>query len=194
VPWDQPFATPEPGYVLMLKTVKDRQGNVTTYNYSSDSVTFATANGSLSTKKLTSVQMPNNRVITLNWGNGTNAPTNRIKSVTDGTRTVQYGYTNGYLTSVTTPGGYTTEYGYGAPTKHSTEADDADVWRDVLTSIEDPTGGVTTIAYTLGNAPFYAGERTVHKLIEQLEHRAGVQDHPPLGHSVSRLPALQSQR
>lgn len=154
VPWDQPFATPEPGYVLMLKTVKDRQGNVTTYNYSSDSVTFATANGSLSTKKLTSVQMPNNRVITLTWGNGTNAPTNRIKSVTDGTRTVQYGYTNGYLTSVTTPGGYTTEYGYGAPTKHSTQADDADVWRDVLTSIEDPTGGVTTIAYTLGHAPF----------------------------------------
>ena len=85
VPFNNPGATPQAANVLKVKQVQDRQGNVTTYNYNQAVwVSFNKIDGVTRSIALTSVQMPNGHVITFTWGNGTNAPVNRIVSVSDG--------------------------------------------------------------------------------------------------------------
>ena len=149
-PWDQPNATPEAANVLKVTSATDRQGNVTTYSYSTGTSTYQKSNGTVVENRLTRVEMPGGHVIRLNWGtNPSVASFDRITSVDDdlGGRTVAYGYVgaagHGLLASATTPGGKTTGYGYGAPYGGGSS--------DLLTSITDPRGLTETIKYLLAN-------------------------------------------
>jgi RHS repeat-associated protein len=137
-PWNNSSATPEAANVLKVTSATDRQGSVTTYGYGTTDVTFQKANGQVTEKPLTSVYMPNGRTLLFNWTG------NRITQVSDKEslsdtefRTVNYGYTNGNLTSVTTPAGFTTTYGYGT-------------FNGVVTSITDSRGFTTNISVVDG--------------------------------------------
>jgi RHS repeat-associated protein len=148
-PWDDPLAAVEASNVLKPLTATDRHGNVTTYSYSTATADFDKINGLCRENKISSIAMPNGHTITFTWGNGTNAPTNRIRTASDGVRTVTYGYdTHGCLSTVTTPAGRVTTYGYSnQPT--------GDAY--LLTSITDPRGMATTISYAVFDgyaAPF----------------------------------------
>jgi len=132
-PWDDPSAAPEAANVLKVTSVTDRQGNVTTYGYGTTDVTFHKANGQVTEKPLTSVYMPNGRTLLFNWtGNRITQVSDKESSSDTEFRTVNYGYTNGNLTSVTTPAGLTTSYGYN-------------YGFDCVTSITDARGFTTTL-------------------------------------------------
>lgn len=154
VPYGSTGATPQASNVLKITKAVDRQGNETDYHYgesayagASSTVTFSTSNGSVTEDKLTSVQMPNGHLITFTWGDGsTGHPNNRVWKVADNgaVRVVTYGYdASGLLTSVTTPGGKTTTYGYGY----------AGGAGPLITSVTDPRGLTTTIGYLNGTVP-----------------------------------------
>jgi RHS repeat-associated protein len=162
VPYSNPSAPPVPSDVLKVTQVVDRQGNVTTYTYGSSPVTYVKSDGTTQENPLIAVQMPNGHSLTFTYGTGTDA--GHVVSVSDGIRTVNYGYTNGLLTSVTTPGGKTTTYGYGgAGTLYSFYQQLASYENPVvpysgpiatglLTSITDPRGLTTQINYAMGYA------------------------------------------
>jgi len=150
----------EPSNVLKISTVTDRHGNVTEYHYktgtgSANQATFVKANGTATEQKLDYILMPNGHQINFTWGNGTNAPTNRIRTADDnvsGGRTVTYGYDgSGNLTSVTSPAGLTTSYAYdesGYRNAGSTSSYSLSGVSSVLTGITDPRGLTTHIGYT----------------------------------------------
>jgi RHS repeat-associated protein len=148
-PWNDPSAPAEAANVLKVSKAVDRQGNETTYVYGATPVTFAKSNGTVSESPLVKVQMPNGHAITFVWGDGSAGhPTNRVWKVRDNNsvRTVTYGYdASGMLTSATTPGGKTTAYGYGPATVLSGSTLPAA--QNLLTSVTDPRGLVTTMAY-----------------------------------------------
>ncbi len=153
-------STREPSNVLKIVSVEDRHGNDTTYTYSTDDITFTKVNGIVREKKLKSISMPGGRGLWFTWGNGTNAPVNRILSVKDfdtGTgRTASYGYgesvsgsaplsaPSGYLSSATSPGGKLSRYGYYAASVGSLSA-------TVLHIVRDPRGLDTTYHSTIAS-------------------------------------------
>lgn len=159
-PYDNSSATAEPSNVLKIKTATDRHGNVTTYTYGGGTVSFNKTNGTTTEHPLTKVHMPNGHEITFNWGSGATA--NRVTSVTDGVRTVNYTYSSGLLTSVTTPGGKTTTYGYGSAAQGSQPS--SAVLGDVITSITDPRGLTEGIVYTQNYIVGYGYHGTVSRL------------------------------
>lgn len=143
-PFNNPSATPEESNVLKITTATDRHGNVTNYTYDSapaNAVSFVKSNGTTSEAPLKQIQMPNGHVITFTWTG------NRITRASDGVRHVDYGYTNGLLTSVTTPGGKTTGYVYGTPWVHQDFG--GTVPSGLLTQIIDPRGLSQTISYQM---------------------------------------------
>lgn len=146
VPWDDDEADPTPANVLKITSATDRHGNETLYTYGSTDVTFTKSNGTVTEKRLESIEMPNGHEITFTWGNGTNAPTNRIRTASDGVRTVTYGYASGLLTSVTTPAGKLTSYGYGSSVT-SINPEEGGTATNLLTSTTDPRGLQTQIGY-----------------------------------------------
>jgi RHS repeat-associated protein len=156
VPGQNPVT--EPSNVLKISTVTDRHGNVTTYNYSTSTVQLTKTNGTVTEKKLSSIAMANGHTITFTWGDGsTGHPTNRIWKAQDNNnvRTVTYGYdTSGNLTSVTTPAGLTTTYGYGSAINGTGGTVTLDGAANLLTSITDPRGLQTQIGYTYETAVF----------------------------------------
>ncbi|MBS1700313.1 MAG: RHS repeat-associated core domain-containing protein [Armatimonadetes bacterium] len=169
-PYDNSSATAEPSNVLKISTATDVQGNVTTYTYDSNSwVYFTKSNGTTQEHPLTKVHMPNGHEINFVWGSGGNA--NRIVSVNDQTtsnptsyRTIQYGYTSGLLTSVTSAGGKVTSYAYGdsatsMPTWHSGSVSGQGT--SLLTQITDCRGLSTSIAYVRYAFPMISGYQYV---------------------------------
>ncbi len=147
---DNPSATTTPCNILKPVSVTDRHGNVTTYTYGSTTVSFSKANGAVTEKRLESIEMPNGHEIEFTWGNGTNAPTNRIRTASDGIRTVTYGYTSGLLTSVTTPAGKETSYQYNSATLYSGST--LSVAQNILTKITDPRGLETSFVHMMFNS------------------------------------------
>lgn len=77
--WNNPSATPQAANVLKVTSVTDHQGNVTTYSYGSNYVTFQKIDGQTSEHPLTGVQMPSGQKITFYWGTG--SLVNRIVEV-----------------------------------------------------------------------------------------------------------------
>lgn len=141
-------STREPSNVLKIVSVEDRHGNDTTYTYSTDDVTFTKVNGIVREKKLLSISMPGGRGLWFTWGNGTNAPVNRILSVKDfdtGTgRTASFGYNSStYLGAATSPGGKTTTYEYSAPLVVATSL--------ILSKVTDPRGLSTVFKSCVAN-------------------------------------------
>ncbi len=183
-PWDDAGATAQPSNVLKVTSVTDRQGNVTTYTYGAGTVSFTKANGAVTENPLEHVAMPNGHEIDFNW------TSNRITSVTDGVRTVTYGYTSTLLTSVETPEGLTTTYGYGSATisalmwdSGSTLVDDpygGSMATNLLRSITDPRGLETQVVYMMGNATILpytrlgAGVYAARVLVGEIEDPNGV--------------------
>lgn len=158
VPWNNPTATPEAANVLKVSQAVDRQGNTTFYSYTTTkTVSFQKSNGLVTENPISYVKMPNGHQITFVWGDGsTGHPTNRIWKIRDNgsVRTVVYSYTtSGLLSSVTTPGGKTTTYGYGSSSIFA--GDDAVSPRpssnDLLISMTDPRGLQQKIAYEVAN-------------------------------------------
>ena len=168
-PWNDPNATPEAANVLKVTSATDRQGNVTTYTYSTGFSTYGKSNGTVAENRLTRVAMPGGHVIRLNWGaNPQLASFDRVTSVDDdlGGRTVTYAYVgaagHGLLASATSPGGKTTSYGYGSASNDSNDdysnifpaisgTNIGPVPNDLLTSITDARGLTTTIDYLVAN-------------------------------------------
>jgi len=140
----------EPSNVLKIDSATDRQGNQTTYAYSSATSSFVKTNGTTVENNLSSITMPNGHKITFTWGNGTNAPTNRIRLARDNgnVRTVTYSYVGGNLASVLTPGNKTTSYTYGSA--YYPVGWTGDVATGLLTSITDPRGLTEGIDYIMG--------------------------------------------
>lgn len=145
----------EPSNVLKIASVTDRQGNPTTYSYDTSSwAYYVKANGMVREHRLSSISMPGGRALYFTYGSGTDAPTNRLRTVKDfntGTgRTATYTYGTGaetspdpveplgYLKAFTTPGSKTTIYHYVNPNNHLTGG------VPVLRTITDPRGLVTT--------------------------------------------------
>jgi RHS repeat-associated protein len=156
MPWNELTSItidPEPSNVLKVVSATDRNGNETTFTYSGSSVTFQKSNGVTSETPLTRVDMPNGRFIEFDWDG------NRIIEATDNERSVIYGYNGSdQLTSVTSPGGRITRYGYG----YAKDGADSNVGDDsLLTSITDPRGLVTTIKYALDNYTYTNTENRV---------------------------------
>ena len=148
------------GFREIGRCLREHDGNALTvdgtiYSYSvhgfyptGNQVQFAKYNGTTQEDKLLSISMPGGHQITFTWGNGTTAPTNRIYTAADnGSRTVTYGYTSGNLTAVTSPGGRTTNYGYGTALASSTWT--GPVASSLITSITDPRGLTTVIEYAM---------------------------------------------
>jgi RHS repeat-associated protein len=158
--------TSEPSNVLKVTTVTDRQGNVTEYVYKTGTGTtnqavFNKANGQTLEQKLDHVHMPNGHVINFTWGQNNSGdnytPTNRLYQINDyvsgdasHARYVTYGYDgSARLTSVKTPADLTTSYDYGTGTAANGSSYSNAGSSDELTSITDPRGLTTTIAYTV---------------------------------------------
>lgn len=133
-PYNNSGATPTPSNVLKPRTITDRHGNITTYTYDESTyVTFQKSNGVVRERPLIRIESSSGRVLEFTWGDGTSGrPLNRIVSISDGTRTLEYRYNEvdtvlgrtlvpsgyngpGLLTSVTSPGGYRSTIGYGDP-------------------------------------------------------------------------------
>lgn len=140
----------EPSNILKITSATDRHGNVTTYTYDTSAyATYSRSNGTAKEYRLSTVAMPNGHTITFTYGNGTNAPTNRVRTIGDGTRTVTYGYGGGtQLTTVTTPGGKVTTYAYGSALYNGGTAP-PELPTNLLTSVTDPRGMTTTITYRM---------------------------------------------
>ena len=163
-PFNDSTATGEPSNVLKVMTATDRQGNVTTYTYGTGYVSFVKMNGTTSEHPLTKIQMPNGHTINFTWtGNRITSANDQSYAGQTGYRTVNYGYTNGLLTSVTTPGGKTTTYGYGNASE--THADGPNGATDIITSITDCRGLQTTIAYAMEYLPRFGWSTTVRRQV-----------------------------
>jgi YD repeat-containing protein len=182
VPWTNPSATPTPTNVLKPTTVTDRQGNVTTYTYNtSTTVSFSTSNGQITVNPLTSVTMPNGQSITFTWGDGTHAPTNRIWKISDNSapaRIVTYGYnSSGMLTSVTTPGGKITQYGYGNATVESNDPNTPpQTAYNILSTITDARGMTTTIKSAVGGNYYWSTTYIPLRVgVYEIDHPDGTQ-------------------
>ncbi len=133
-----PAPAPTPTYILKIASITDRHGNQVLFTYGAGLVSFYTERGLAQENPLVSVLMENGREIEFEWYE------NRIIEVTDGDRTVEYGYNGyGFLTSVTTPGGKTTEYTYGEP------YGEVHTDSDLLVKITDPRGLETHMSYTV---------------------------------------------
>lgn len=154
-PIGDPSATHEPCNVLKIDSVTDRQGNETEYHYNG-TTTFSKMNGTVTEDKLDYIEMPNGHRIYFVWGSSGLA--NRIvqvKDQTSGGREIDYGYGSsgasaGCLTSVTSNGGLVTHYGYGSASDPlDVDPDGGNVY--LLTSITDPRGLETDIAYVLAD-------------------------------------------
>ena len=142
-PWNgDPQAPLEPSNVLKIASVTDRHCKVTTYTYGPGTILHSMANGQVEEHPLVGIQMPNGHAISFTWG-GLGVPDNKIRLASDGIRTVTYGYTSGLLTSVTSPAGKTTGYGYGP----ALGQENFPAAQNLLTSITDPRGLQTQIAY-----------------------------------------------
>jgi RHS repeat-associated protein len=152
--------------VLKVNTATDRQGNVTTYTYTSgagNQQLFWKYNGQTQEDLLQGIYMATltpypaptpNHYITFTWGNGSNAPRNRIVSAQDnGGRIVGYSYYTSppyCLNTVTSAGGYTTTYGYGTALADTNYvANGLPVDPCLLTTITDPRNLTTTIQYAM---------------------------------------------
>lgn len=140
----------EPSNVLKIDKATDRQGNQTSYVYSTALATFAKSNGTVQEYKISYIQMPNGHKISFVWGSGMATPANRIIQIkdNDNARLVNYTYTSGNLTGVTTPGGKVTHYGYGSAS--APDGWTGDVATGLLTSITDPRGLTEGIDYIMG--------------------------------------------
>lgn len=152
-PYGVTTGSAEVSYVLKIKTATDRQGSVTTYNYNSNvNVTFNKANGTAVEHPLTSIQMPNGHSIAFTWGTGVNS--NRVIKASDGYRDVLYSYSDGFLSSVSTPEGKTTTYEYGsAPGVNMVRLNGTTPWtgpvaNGILKRITDPRG-LSTYIYSV---------------------------------------------
>ena len=175
-----PAPTPQPANVTKVTSATDRQGNVTTYTYGTNFLTFQKSNGTTSENPLLGVSMPGGHVLTFTWGTNASADAyGRITSISDGStlRTVVYGYNqgtpgHGLLTSVTTPGGKTTSYGYGTAWADSSAPWGANVATGLLTSMTDPRGLTTAVEYWMGPVlnPFspyvYSSGARAYKVIQ----------------------------
>lgn len=181
VPFDQPTATPEDSNVLKITTATDRHGNVTTYTYdnvTANAVSFTKLNGVVSEAPLKSIQMPNGHKIDFTWTG--NRITKAKETVGFGTaREVVYGYdSNGRLTSVTTPGGKTTTYGYSTVSIYSDVASGSG-GATVLSSITGPNGLTETIKSAVvetvfGTSTVQAGFYGPRVAVYCLEHVNGL--------------------
>lgn len=143
----------EPSNVLKISTATDRHGNVTTYTYDqSTNVTFVKANGTTSEHPLTAIQMPNGHKIAFEWSGNRMIKAKEVGAGGTILRQVQYGYTDGLLTSVTTPGGKVTTYGYGNCSTASSAGVPPSLPHyptDLMTSITDCRGLTTSISYQM---------------------------------------------
>ena len=145
----------EPSNVLKIASVTDRHGNSTTYSYDTSSwAYYVKANGTVREHRLSSISMPGGRALYFTYGNGTDAPTNRLRTVKDfnsgSGRTATYTYGTGaetspdpveplgYLKAFTTPGNKTTTYHYSNPNNHMTGG------VPILRTVTDPRSLVTT--------------------------------------------------
>ncbi|MBA3725794.1 MAG: RHS repeat-associated core domain-containing protein [Armatimonadetes bacterium] len=124
--------------VMKISTVTDRHGNVTSYNYSTDYVLFDRWTDDVWERRLLSIDMPGGRGFDFIWTG------NRITAISDGTRTVNYGYDPGVtqVTDVTLPGNYVTQYIYGQPDNYNPGP--------MLRKITDSRGQDTEILYAVG--------------------------------------------
>ncbi len=149
--------------VLKLVESKDRHGNVVEYHYDEQEGQFETANGLETSRLLSWVKSAEGRYLKLFWAqkDAGDPQSWRVTKIDvlgadPGTSpppmaTVQYGYSAQApyrLTSVTTPGGKTTTYGYG----QALVSTDEDTYvpggaPTLLTSVTDPRGLTTTIEY-----------------------------------------------
>lgn len=154
-PWDNPSATPEHSDVMKIVSATDRQGTVTTYTYGANA-TFQKANGTVMEERLERIQMSNGHKIEFTWTDVSTVPSVskwRITTASDGIalpngRRVQYAYSGaGLLTGVTTAGGKTTTYGYGAAFAGS--GWQGPVADQLLTSITDPRGLTTVVRHAM---------------------------------------------
>jgi RHS repeat-associated protein len=175
VPYNNSTATPTPANILKCVSATDRNGNTTTYTYGSGTVNFTKIDGTTQEHPLVGVQMPNGHTITFAWGNGTSTPSNRIVQVYDNNqaRIVNYGYSGGNLTSVTSPAGLTTYYGYGSAVNNY----NTDVPGSLMTSITDPRGLTTWISYFVGIgyvAPYGSAVESV--IVDQVNEPNGITD------------------
>jgi YD repeat-containing protein len=116
LPWNaaqmSPAPSPQPANVLKVVSVVDRQGNTTNYTYDQNhTVTFNKVDGQTTEHPLSSVSIEGAQTINFTC----NYSINRVTSVTDGTRTVSYGYdSNNNLNQVTDPASLVTYYTYGS--------------------------------------------------------------------------------
>ncbi len=142
-------AAAEPSNVLKVDTVTDRQGNVTTYNYSATQAIFQKYNGPTQENELTGISMPGGHQISFVWTG------NHITQAYDnGNRTVTYNYNGNLLWKATSPGLKTTTYGYDtalADTRFQNLAQQGYVTiaSNLLSSITDPRGLTTQIKYAM---------------------------------------------
>ncbi|MGV3615282.1 MAG: RHS repeat-associated core domain-containing protein [Fimbriimonas sp.] len=143
-------ATGQPSNVLKIDKAVDRHGNETLYTYATTGqVTFAKSNGSTTEDRLVEIAMPNGHHIAFEWnGNRVAKAKDLSHSGTTVLREVTYGYTNGFLTSVTTPAGKVTSYGYGSAVTNS--GSPSFQHTGLLRTIIDPRGLTTTMSYISG--------------------------------------------
>lgn len=159
----------EPSNVLKIKTATDRHGNTTTYTYGSGTVSFDKVNGTTSEHPLTAIQMPNGHKIAFDWTGNRMTKAKEIGAGSTVLREVTYGYTSGMLTSVTTPAGKTTTYGYGACSTGYTgaatpPAPGGNYPQTLMTSITDPRGLTTSILYEMDHNYRYGVTPMVRKI------------------------------
>ncbi len=165
-PWNNTNPSAEPANVLKIDSATDRNGSLTTYHYSSESLsgpsftgaTYQKSNGLVWEHRLTSVVMPGGHEIDFAW---TQLPTTlayRIGSVSDnGGRVVRYTYgSNQVLASATlastapNPPYKTTTYGYA--TAWTGNGYSGAVATNLLNTITDPRGLQTKVYYAMGNS------------------------------------------
>ena len=137
VPHDTVQGAPGKSSVMKIVTVTDRHGNITTYTYDTGSyVQYDRSAGTTFEYRLDSIDMPGGRGFDFDWDG------DRLDSITDGERTVEYdcsGGVGGQLKEVVKPGGFKTNYVYkDVPAQNN---------GDLLHEIKDHRGFVTKIFY-----------------------------------------------
>ncbi len=162
-PLNNPSGERVPSNVLKVTSVTDRNGNTTYYKYRTDSFTYERMNGTVTENGLDQVWMPDGsatspssastRYIQFHYGQnhgGGAEPSNRISSVTDGTRIVKYYYdSDDALEEVKSPGLKITRYDYT-----SWQPDSSEIFIPLLCSIRDHRGLTTTINYGTQSNPY----------------------------------------
>lgn len=171
VGWDGTSSTPQdtPSNILKISTITDRHGNQTSFTYStstSDEAYYRKVNGVAKEHCLTQISMPGGRTISFTWTtlatdvSGGLVRVKRISAVSDGTRTVNYGYAttdfNYCVDDVESPGDKMTYYEY--ENAHAIEAWTTAFGGDwtagtLLSKITDCRGLYTAIDYAMGTPP-----------------------------------------